>query len=302
MLRKIPICMILCVTTWSQQIDKPASVQDRADQRDAARGERASKLKVIDGAETILRHRLGSDHGDDPNAEAPFIHLRLMACLVKGDFSRRASKIYADAADAAAAEVKESEAEYGVPLVPLFEAAEARQKLDEAIHREAELRAKPTPNGVEKAELDGLPAFENQLRETIAIYERIEKSTAAARSSDMARRMREREVLLRMKVSQADANANFYNAQCLDEFSQLRRIDQSGRDSRLLHQFDRLTEGQAPSNIAGNTGSSAGAATEAEGPSNAEKLKEDERILSDPDEMLKRANRLKQLSSPGSSK
>jgi hypothetical protein len=39
--------------------------------------------------------------------------------------------------------------------------------------------------------------------------------------------------------------------------------------------------------------------TPPKGPSDAEKLKEDERILSDPDELLKRANRLKQLSDQG---
>jgi hypothetical protein len=293
MLHRIAICMTLSVTVWAQQIDKPATVQDLADQRDAARAERADKLNVIDGAERILRVKLGPDLGDDPRAEGPFIHLQIMACLVKGDYSRRASKIYADAAEAAATAARELDAKAGVSTAPPAEATEARRNLDEAIAREVELRAKPTLNGVEKAELDGLPAFESQLRETIAIYERIEKSSpVAARSSDMARQMREKEALFRIKVKQADVNTNFYNAQCVDARSQLRGIAQAESDDRVLHQYARLAEGQAVPNVPGN----AAAPTTVAGLGTVEKLKEDERTLSDPDAMLKLADHLKHLS------
>ena len=212
------------------------------------------------------------------------------------------SRIYADAADAAAIAAKEIDAKGGVSLAPPAEATEARQNLDEAIRRKAELRAKPTLNGVEKAEMEGLPAFENQLRETIAIYERIEKSRPTpARSSVMARQMKEKEALFSIKVKQADANTKFYNAQCVAELSQLQWIDQTERNNYLLHQYDRLTEGQVAPNPAAEKGRNAAAPTVA-GPSDAEKLKEDERILSDPDEMLKRADRLKQLSGQGNPK
>jgi len=250
--------MTLCVTVQAQQFDKSSTPQDLADQRDAARAEREGKLQVIYGADVKLRDKLGADLGDDPGAEAPFIHLRVMACLVKGDYSRRASKIYTDAA-------KEIDAKAGVSVPPPAEATEARQNLDEAIRREAELRAKPVLNGVEKAELDGLPPFENQLRETIAIYERIEKSRpTAARSSDMALQMREKEALFRVKVKESDANTKFYNAQCVYEQSQLQWIDQAQRDDLLLHQYDRLTDGQAIPNVApakhGNVAASAAVA------------------------------------------
>jgi hypothetical protein len=303
MLREIPLCMMLSFTIWAQQIDKTSPAQDLADQRDAARTERAGKLNVIQGAEKILRDKLGPDVGDDPGAEAPFIHLRLMACLVKGDYSRRVSKIYAHAADAANIVAKELDAKAGVSTASSTEATEARQNLDDAIRRDAELRAKATLNGVEKAEMDGLPAFENQLRETIAIYERIENSHSPdAPSGDMSRQMRQKEALLRMKAKQADANTQFYNAQCADELSQLRWIDQAQRAGRLLHEYDRLANGQAAPDVPADKGwNSAVPAPAKDDPSDAEKLKEDERILSDPDELLKRANRLKQLSGQGKS-
>jgi hypothetical protein len=298
----IAICITLCVTVRAQQIDKPTTGQDRADKLDAARAERADKLVVIDGAEKTLRNKLGPDLGDDPSAEAPFIHLRLMACLVKGDYSRLASKIYADAADAAASEAKEINARAGVSMTPLAQATEARQNLDEAIRREAELRAKPTLNGVEKAEMDGLPAYESQLRETIAIYERIEKSSATpGRSSDLARQWREKEALLRIRVREADGNTKFYNAQCVGELSQLRDIDQAERDNRALHEYDRLTKGLAAPIVAADEGGNPAEPTAVMGPGDAEKLKEDERILGDPDEMLKRAEYLKQLRGQGKS-
>ena len=300
MLRKIAFCMMLSVTIWAQQIDKTSPPQDLADQRDTARSERAGKLTVIQRAEKILRDKLGADVGDDPGAEAPFIHLRLMACLVKGDYSRRVSKIYADAADAADIVAKELDSKVGVSTASSTEATEARKNLDDAIRRDAELRAKPTLNGVEKAEMDGLPAFENQLRETIAIYERIENSHSTdTMSSAMARQMREKEALLRMKAKQADANTQFYNAQCIDELSQLRWIDQAQHAGRLLHEYDRLTNGQAAPDVSADKRSNSAVPTPPKGPSDAEKLKEDERILSDPDELLKRANRLKQLSDQG---
>ena len=188
-------------------------------------------------------------------------------------------------------------------MTSLPEAAEARQNLDNAIRRDAELRAKPTLNGVEKLELDGLPAFETQLRDTIAIYERIEKShPTAAMSSDMARQIREKEALLRMKAKQAEANTQFYNAQCVDELSQLRWIDQAKDEYRLLHRYDRLTEGQAAApGVGADKPSNSAVPMPAKSLSDTEKLKEDERILSDPDEMVKRANRLEQLSRQGKS-
>jgi hypothetical protein len=301
MFRRMTICSMLCVGVWAQQLDKPTA-QDLADQRDSARAERASKLKVIGEAANIIRRQLGPDLGDDPKAEAPFIHLRLMECFVKGDYSRRASKIYVNAADAAFTAAKEIDAKAGVSMASPPEATEARQNLDEAIRRDAELRGKPALNGVEKVELDGLPAFENQLRETIAIYERIEKShPTAARAGDLARQMREKEAFFRVKVKQADANTKFFNAQCVDERSQLRWIEQVERGAQLLHQYDRLTEGQAAPKDAADKGSGAAAPKASEGQSDAERLKEDERILSDPDEMLRRANRLKQLSGQGTS-
>ena len=42
---------------------------------------------------------------------------------------------------------------------PSTEATEARKNLDDAIRRDAELRAKPTLNGVEKAEMEGSGCF-----------------------------------------------------------------------------------------------------------------------------------------------
>src|ERR1035441_1320075 len=229
MLRKISSILTLAATLWAQQYDK--SVRDLADQRDAATAERTDKLKVIVGAEKILRDRLGPDLGSKLIAEAPFIHLRLMACLVKGDFSRHASKIYTDAAGKAAQAAREYEASNGRVRTSSPEATEARQSLDEAIRRETELRAKPALNGVERAELDGLPAFMQQLRNTIALYERIEQpGPAVARASDMARQMREKEALFRLMAKGEDANTKFYNAQCTNEYSQLEWIDQAERD------------------------------------------------------------------------
>jgi hypothetical protein len=300
MLHAIAICITLQVTLCAQQIDKTSPAQDLADQRDVARAERTDKLNVIHGAEKILRARLGPDVGDDPRAEAPFIHLRLMACLVKGDYSRRVARIYTHAANAAATAAKEFDAKAGVLTASPSEATEARQNLDDAIRRGAELRAKPTLNGVEKAEMDGLPAFENELRETIAIYERIEKShPTTAWSSDMARQMREKEALLHMRAKQLDGNTQFYNAQCVDELSRLQWIDQAENENRLFHEYDRLTEGQIAPDVDADKRWNSGDPIAAKGPSDTEKLKEDERILSDPDEMLKRANRLKQLSGQG---
>src|ERR1017187_6541304 len=92
---------------------KISSILTLAAQRDAATTERTDKLKVIVGAEKILRDRLGPDLGSKLIAEAPFIHLRLMACLVKGDFSRHASKIYTDAAGKAAQAAREYESSNG---------------------------------------------------------------------------------------------------------------------------------------------------------------------------------------------
>ena len=95
--------------------------------------------------------------------------------------------------------------------------------------------------------------------------------------------MSEKEALLRMKAKQADANTQFYNAQCMDELSQLRWIDQAQHAGRLLHEYDRLANGQAAPDVSTDKRSNGAVPTPAEGPSDAEKLKEDERILSDPD-------------------
>src|ERR1017187_198922 len=206
MSRKIAIILTLAATLWAQQYDK--SVRDLADQRDAAAAERTDKLKVIVGAEKILRDRLGPDLGSKLIAEAPFIHLRLMACLVKGDFSRQTSKIYTDAAEKAARTAKEYEASNGAVRASSPEATEARQNLNEAVRREAELRAKPALNGVERAELEGLPAYIQQLRNTIVLYERIEQpGPAVARANDMARQMREKEALFRLMAKQEEVRS-----------------------------------------------------------------------------------------------
>jgi hypothetical protein len=301
MSRKISFLLTLAATLWAQQFDR--TVRDLADQRDAATAERTDKLKVIVGAEKILRDRLGPDLGSKLIAEAPFIHLRLMACLVKGDFSRHASKIYTDAAGKAAQAANEYEASNGRVRTSSPEATEARQSLDEAIRRETELRAKPALNGVERAELDGLPAFMQQLRNTIALYERIEQpGPQVARASDMTRQMREKEALFRLMAKGEDANTKFYNAQCTNEYSQLEWIDQAERDSQTMREYDRLGEGRtAPNGAAGGSGRATATAVAA-GPDDKEKLKEDERALSDPDELARRAERLRQLSSQGKSK
>lgn len=236
---------------WAQQYDK--SVRDLADQRDAASAERSDKLKVIVGAEKILRERLGSDLGSKLIAEAPFIHLRLMACMVKGDFSRQASKIYAEAAEKAAKAADEYEASTGAARGSSPQATEARRSLEDATRREAELRAKPALNGVEKAELEGLPTFMQQLRDTIALYERIEQpGPAAARAKDMARQMREKEALFLWMVKREAGNTKFYNAQCMNEFGQLEWIDQAEHDNQTIREYDRLGEGRnAPSGRSG---------------------------------------------------
>src|SRR4051812_5263096 len=124
MLREIALCLMLSFTIEAQQIDKTSPAQDLADERDAARTERSARLNVIHAAEEILRGKLGSDVGDDPGAEAPFIHLRLMKCLVKGDYNRRVSKIYTHAADAADIVAKELDAKGGVPASSSTEASE----------------------------------------------------------------------------------------------------------------------------------------------------------------------------------
>jgi hypothetical protein len=247
MLRMLTILLVLVATLLAQQYDK--SVRDLADQRDAAAADRTDKLKVIVGAEKILRDRLGPDLGSKLIAEAPFIHLRLMACLVKGDFSRQASKIYADAAEKAAKAAEEYEASMGAPRGSSPQATEARRSLEDATRREAELRVKPALNGVERAELDGLPAFMQQLRDTIALYERIEQpGPAAARANDMARQMREKEALFRWMVKQEDANTKFFNAQCTQEYTQLEWIDQAERDNQTMREYDRLGEGRTAPN------------------------------------------------------
>ena len=56
MLQKIAILLTLVASLWAQQYDK--SVRDLADQRDAAAADRTDKLKVILGAEKVLRDRL----------------------------------------------------------------------------------------------------------------------------------------------------------------------------------------------------------------------------------------------------
>ena len=301
MLRKIAILLTLAATLWAQQYDK--SVRDLADQRDAAAAERTDKLKVIVGAEKILRDRLGPDLGSKLIAEAPFIHLRLMACLVKGDFSRQASKIYTDAAEKAAQAAKEYEASNGPVRASSPEATEARQSLDEAIRRETELRAKPALNGVERAELDGLPAFMQQLRNTIALYERIEQpGPAVARANDMARQMREKEALFRLMAKGEDGNTKFYNAQCTNEYSQLEWIDQAERDNQTIQEYDRLGEGR-PLPTARPAG--AGAPRRRPRPQ-ARTIRRSSRktsgLLSDPDELARRVEHLRQLSSQGKSK
>ena len=156
---------------------------------------------------------------------------------------------------------------------------------------------------MERAELDGLPAFMKQLRDTIALYERIEQpGPAAARANDMARQMREKEELFRWMVKQEDANTKFFNAQCTQEYTQLEWIDQAERDNQTMREYDRLGEGRtAPNGAAGGSGRATATAVGA-GPDDKEKLKEDERALSDPDEMARRAERLRQLSSQGKSK
>src|ERR1017187_8752547 len=301
MSRKIAIILTLAATLWAQQYDK--SVRDLADQRDAAAAERTDKLKVIVGAEKILRDRLGPDLGSELIAEAPFIHLRMMACLVKGDFSRQTSKIYTDAAEKAAQAAKEYEASNGRVRTSSPEATEARQSLDEAIRREAELRAKPALNGVERAELDGLPAFMQQLHNTIVLYERIEQpGPVVARANDMARQMREKEALFRLTVKEEDANTKFYNAQCTNEYSQLEWIDQAERDHQTIQEFDRLGEGRTALNGAAGRSGRPSAPAAAASADDKEKLKEDERDLSDPDKLAQIAERLRQLSSQGKSK
>ena len=183
------------------------------------------------------------------------------------------------------------------------EATEARQSLDEAIRREAELRAKPALNGVERAELDSLPAFMQQLRNTIVLYERIEQpGPAVVRANDMARQMREKEALFRLMAKREDANTKFYNAQCTNEYSQLEWIDQAERDNQTIQEYDRLGEGlPAPRGATGRSGR-ASAPAAAASPDDKEQLKEDERALSDPDELARRVEHLRQLSSKGKSK
>jgi hypothetical protein len=299
MFPRIAILLTLAASLWAQQYDK--SVRDLADQRDAAAAEGADKLKVISGAEKILRDRLGPDLGSKLIAEAPFIHLRLMACLVKGDFSRQASKIYGDAAEKAAQAAKEYDTT-GAPRASSPQATEARQKLDEAISREEELRAKPALNGVERAELDSLPAYMQQLRNTIVLYERIEQpGLAVARANDMARQMREKEALFRLMAKQEDVNTKFYNAQCTNEYVQLEWIDEAEHDNLTIQEYDRLGQGQTgPNGAAGRSGRATATSVSAS-PGDSEKLKEDERALSDPDELARRVEHLKQLSGQGKS-
>ena len=300
-MRKIGILLTLTAALWAQQYDK--SVRDLADQRDAASAERTDKLKVIVGAEKIVRSRLGPDLGSKLIAEAPFIHLRLMACMVKGDFSRQAAKIYGNAAEKAAQAAREYEASTGVPRGSSPQATEARQQMEEATRREAELRAKPTLNGVQRAELEGLPAFIQQLRNTIAIYERIEQpGPAVARSNDMARQLREKEALFRLMAKQEDGNTRFYNAQCTNEFTQLEWIDQAERDNQTIQEYDRLGEGRTAPSAAVSRNWPGTATPVAAGPDDKEKLKEAERVLSDPDELARRFEHLKQLSGQGKTK
>ena len=298
MLRKIAILLTLAATLWPQQYDK--SVRDLADQRDAAAAKGADTLQVIAGAEKILRDRLGPDLGSKLIAEAPFIHLRLMACLVKGDFSRQVAQIYRDAAEKAAQAVKEHDASTGTPRVSSPQATEARQKLEDAIRREEELRTKPALNGVERAELEGQPAFIQQLRNTIALYERIEQpGPAVARANDMVRQLGEKEALFRLMAKQEDVNTNFYNAQCASEYAQLEWIDQAERDTRTIQEYDRLGGGPtAPNGAAGRSGRAATPAAAAS-PDHTEKLKEDERILSAPDELARRLEHLEAAQGTG---
>ncbi|QOY88165.1 hypothetical protein [Paludibaculum fermentans] len=298
---KIGIFLTLTAALWAQQYDK--SVRDLADQRDAASAERSDKLKVIVGAEKILRERLGSDLGSKLIAEAPFIHLRLMACMVKGDFSRQASKIYAEAAEKAAKAADEYEASTGAARGSSPQATEARRSLEDATRREAELRAKPALNGVEKAELEGLPTFMQQLRDTIALYERIEQpGPAAARAKDMARQMREKEALFLWMVKREAGNTKFYNAQCMNEFGQLEWIDQAEHDNQTIREYDRLGEGRNAPSGAVRPSERATATAGTPGLDDKDKLKEADRILSDPDELVRRFEQLKQLSGQGKSK
>lgn len=158
------------------------------------------------------------------------------------------------------------------------------------------MRAKPALNGVEKAELEGLPTFMQQLRDTIALYERIEQpGPAAARAKDMARQMREKEALFLWMVKREDSNTKFYNAQCTNELSQLEWIDQAEHDNQTIREYDRLGEGRtAPSGVVGRS-ERATATAGIPGPDDKDKLKEAERILSDPDELARRFQHLKQL-------
>ena len=299
-MRKFAIYFMACLTVCAQQIDKPTTtLKDLGDQKEAARADATERLQVTEGAEPILRKKVGPNPGDDLLAEAPFIQLRLMTCLIKGDYGRRLSAIYSNAADAAASAAKEIDAKASAPVAPSAEAAKARQELNESIRREAELRARPTLNGVDKVELDGLPAYIQRLRETIAIYDEVEKShSKGARTSEVANQMREREASLRILVKEADGDAGFFNAQCVSEGAQLERIDQLQRDKKMQWEYDRLTGGPRVPPPADKGGNGA-VPTAATGTSDADKLKEDERILSDPDEMLKRADHLKQLNRQG---
>jgi len=300
MLKRTLIVLTAAVLLRAQQTDK--SVRDLADQKDAATAQLTDKIKVILGAEGILRTRVGPDMGSNPMAEAPFIHLRLMACLVKFDFSRQVIKIYGDAAEKAAQAAKEYESETGATKVSSPQATEARQQLEDALRRQAELDAKLTLNGVEKAELEGLPAFIQQLRNTIALYERIEQpGPAVGRAQDMARQLREKEQLFRLMAKQEDVNMKFFDAQCTDDYAQLVSIGEAERDKQLMAEYARLGAGAVALGAAGR-GVSATSPPPAEHTADAEKLKEDERAWSDPDELTQRVEQLKQLKEQGKSK
>ena len=303
-MRKIAVCFILCATVFAQkQIDLPTTAaKDLADQKEAARGEATERLHVVEGAEPIMRKEVGSNPGDDPQAEAPFIQLRLMGCLIKFDYSRRISLIYSNAANAAANAAKEIDAMASTPVAPSAEAAEAQRDLNEAIRREAELRAQPSLNGVEKVELEGLPAFEKQLRDTIAFYEQIGKSRSKpSQSSDMGNRMREMEALLRVLLKETDVNTRFFKAQCESEREQLQSIAQIKREKETEEEFRRVIGGRDVSHTAGGKDGNTSSPMVAPAPSDAEKFREDERTLSDPDALKKREEYLRQISGQGGS-
>jgi hypothetical protein len=193
-MRRIALFLMLSFSVCAQtQIDKSTTtLQDLGDQKEAARAETEQRLKVTDGALPILQKKMGSNPGDDLLAEAPFIQLRLMTCLIKGDYNRHLSAIYSKAADAAANAAKEIDAKTQTPAAPSADAEKARQELNESIRREAELRRRTPLNGVERVELDALPAYIQRLRDTVAIYDDVEKSRSKdARTGGMADQMRE---------------------------------------------------------------------------------------------------------------